>query len=637
MSCGEEHLSDNTENFERLYSINIDGSIPFYAYRSKNTGITVCIAETHGPFINGDVNIVTETFDNDGLPYAVEHLIFMASDDYRYNNILQLWGSRFLTDNIKGFAFKTHTCFTMRAAGSEAFLTLMPTYLDHILYPTLEDTAYLVEVYDSTRKGHNAGTVYCKTQATERTANFVLHNKMLRVLYPGKCGYKSVIPGTTKNLRESTNNEKVKQFHRKFYRPENLTILITGKIIHSHIFQALLSLEQKIMSKKRNDIFERPWQNPIESFKKSAEVEVIFPSEDANYGEVHVAWRGPSAITQVYEYTTCQALLEYIAETNDSPLRLFFDKFADQCSITWFSSKWSVSYLKIIFENVPLNHIDSITKESMYTVLKTVYTNGINMKIMESLIRKSLINYRNEFELTPHEPISHILFHYLVYENIENLQQRLQNILREKENLLNKPKEHFLDLLKQYFIDAPMVIVKGEPSFEEYYKLQKKEKHVTEQITKFGRKSLKEKDKELQQAIEKLNKGVLKEVGEKMLRPGIETITFHDIQRYNTQTLEQHPKFDVKRLPFFIYLDHVNTNFFYLQVIMDTSSISLENKLYILLLAEVLLESPVNRENQLISNEELKDLLIADNIVVHSPCGIDFSHEIAHTLSLMIR
>lgn len=30
-----------------------------------------------------------------------------------------------------------HTCYTMTTAGSEGFLTLIPIYLDHILYPTL--------------------------------------------------------------------------------------------------------------------------------------------------------------------------------------------------------------------------------------------------------------------------------------------------------------------------------------------------------------------------------------------------------------------------------------------------------------------------------------------------------------------
>lgn len=31
-----------------------------------------------------------------------------------------------------------HTCYTISTAGSEGFLSLLPVYLDHILYPTLK-------------------------------------------------------------------------------------------------------------------------------------------------------------------------------------------------------------------------------------------------------------------------------------------------------------------------------------------------------------------------------------------------------------------------------------------------------------------------------------------------------------------
>lgn len=55
--------------------------------------------------------------------------------------------------------------------------------------------------------------------------------------------------GALKNLRESTNNEKVRQYHKDFYRPENLTIFIAGQVKHADVFQALMPLEQKIILK----------------------------------------------------------------------------------------------------------------------------------------------------------------------------------------------------------------------------------------------------------------------------------------------------------------------------------------------------------------------------------------------------
>lgn len=55
--------------------------------------------------------------------------------------------------------------------------------------------------------------------------------------------------GALKNLRESTNNEKVKQYHKDFYRPENLTVFIAGQVKHADVFQSLMPLEQKIILK----------------------------------------------------------------------------------------------------------------------------------------------------------------------------------------------------------------------------------------------------------------------------------------------------------------------------------------------------------------------------------------------------
>ncbi|XP_020287508.1 uncharacterized protein C05D11.1-like [Pseudomyrmex gracilis] len=195
MSCDKEHPLENTESFKQIYSGNVNDTMPLYIYRSVKTGITVCIAQSDGPFIDSDFNIVTETFDNDGLPYAVQHLIFTGSDDY--NNNLKLWANRSLASNINASTSQNRTCFSMRAAGSETFLTLMPKYLNHILYPTLKDTAYLTEVHHVTGKA-NDGIVYRKIQIKERTSDYIIQKKMLRFLYPGKCGYNSLIYVCTK-------------------------------------------------------------------------------------------------------------------------------------------------------------------------------------------------------------------------------------------------------------------------------------------------------------------------------------------------------------------------------------------------------------------------------------------------------
>ena len=54
-----------------------------------------------------------------------------------------------------------------------------------------------------------------------------------------------------RNLRESTSNTKVRQYHKDFYRPDNLCLIITGQVKPEEVFKALEPFEEKIIAKVR--------------------------------------------------------------------------------------------------------------------------------------------------------------------------------------------------------------------------------------------------------------------------------------------------------------------------------------------------------------------------------------------------
>lgn len=65
---------------------------------------------------------------------------------------------------------------------------------------------------------------------------------------------------------------------------------------------------------------------------------------------------------------------------------------------------------------------------------------------------------------------------------------------------------YWLHLLKKYFLDSPLVIVKGTPSLQKRYELTEKElKRVVKQIEDLGEEGLQQKEKELEEAITKNN------------------------------------------------------------------------------------------------------------------------------------
>ncbi|VEN34485.1 unnamed protein product, partial [Callosobruchus maculatus] len=239
----------NMGGFELLHSLHAFGRIPVSEYISKRTGLTVVIAEVEGPVVNGYFCLATEAYDDDGLPHTLEHLIFLGSEEYPYKGVLDLLANRCLASGTNAWTDIDHTCYTMETAGSEGFLALMPIFLEHILYPVLTEEAFITEVYHITEEGRDAGVVFCEMQGRENSAESRMHLELARHIYPGKCGYSSETGGMTQNLRESTNSTKVRDFHKKFYRPENLKLVITGQIKHEDVFKALEKLEEKIISK----------------------------------------------------------------------------------------------------------------------------------------------------------------------------------------------------------------------------------------------------------------------------------------------------------------------------------------------------------------------------------------------------
>ena len=73
--------------------------------------------------------------------------------------------------------------YTMTTVGSEGFLSMLPVYLEHVLFPTLTEAGYVTEVRERNLKslvsrnllllfkvhhvngeGEDAGVVYCEMQ-----------------------------------------------------------------------------------------------------------------------------------------------------------------------------------------------------------------------------------------------------------------------------------------------------------------------------------------------------------------------------------------------------------------------------------------------------------------------------------------
>ena len=118
-----------------------------------------------------------QALDDDGLPHTLEHLIFLGSEDYPYKEVLDLLANRALADRTNAWTDTDHTCYTVYTAGPSGFLSILPVYLDHILYPNLREEDYLTEVHHINGEGQDAGVVYSEMQVLKR------HKLGLRILH----------------------------------------------------------------------------------------------------------------------------------------------------------------------------------------------------------------------------------------------------------------------------------------------------------------------------------------------------------------------------------------------------------------------------------------------------------------------
>ena len=60
----------------------------------QNISILITTFMKQGPVVEGYFSLATETFDDDGLPHTLEHMIFLGSEDYPYSGILDLLANK---------------------------------------------------------------------------------------------------------------------------------------------------------------------------------------------------------------------------------------------------------------------------------------------------------------------------------------------------------------------------------------------------------------------------------------------------------------------------------------------------------------------------------------------------------------
>ena len=328
---------------------------------------------------------------------------------------------------------------------------------------------YITEVHHVTEEGKDAGVVYCEMQGRENSGESRVHLAMLREMYPGHCGYKSETGGIMKNLRESTSHQKVVDYHRQFYRPENLGLVITGQVGEEEVMAALDTVEERILAKGERQPFLRPWTGSVPRLEVGKDITVSYPADEEDNGLVYAAWRGPSAVTALYRMFATMVLMEYLTETSVSPLQARFveieSPLASRVGYSFIENMESTVYLT--FRNVPKQKIPLVGGE-----LKKVLTELVEGKIpwdrarMETVINRRISEQMSQIENSPHDAVAFMVIGDMLYGNTtEDLRVRL-NSVQEFEKMKEEPESFWLELIDNILVKGNRILVMGVPSIK---------------------------------------------------------------------------------------------------------------------------------------------------------------------------
>lgn len=217
----------------------------------------------------------------------------------------------------------------------------------------------------------------------------------------------------------------IQDFHSKYYRAENLTIILIGQISPAEVFQSIQSIEKRIENYDYSKFieFNRPWKRSsnIPKLEKSINKYIAFPSDDEECGSVTIAWRGPTIITENLKIYTIKILLRYLTETPVSPLyREFIENKDPYAGSILFNLKENLETLiALIFQNVPIEKIEMISIKFMEILknLRESKTELIDMQRIYNLIDKETINILNELENNSIEIVTNLIKLDSIYGN----------------------------------------------------------------------------------------------------------------------------------------------------------------------------------------------------------------------------
>ncbi|ORY06614.1 hypothetical protein K493DRAFT_18579 [Basidiobolus meristosporus CBS 931.73] len=339
-----------------------NGKVGLQVYKPSSSGFRIININVPGPLCYASIIVPTIADNDKGLPHTLEHLIFCGSKEFPLRGYLDSLANRSLSTGTNAYTTEDHTAYTLATAGAEGMINTLPVFLDHVLHPTLRDEQFVTEVYHVDGQGKEQGVVYSEMASREHSEADLLDFHLRKELYRGMTTYSHECGGLTPDIATLTNEEII-EYHKRFYHPDNITLILAGDNIDMEkLFNKLNehpdTLEKTNFGagcKEKELVFEPPTFSLPDGEVILTKV-VPFPSNDDDVGSIGYGWRGPP-VEDVFNIVAIEVLFRYLHETSAAPLSQRFverpEPYANQ--IDFEVKAYTYTSLLLVFSGVPYN------------------------------------------------------------------------------------------------------------------------------------------------------------------------------------------------------------------------------------------------------------------------------------------
>lgn len=616
------------DSFEQIESFSVDfAPVQITKWRSRRTGLQICYVDQPSPIVQGFFAVATEIPDDSGAPHTLEHLVFMGSKKYPYKGFLDTLGNR-LFSSTNAWTAADQTVYNITTAGWEGFKAILPVYLEHILHPTLTDEACLTEVYHIDEKGDEKGVVFCEMQSYEYQPSFQVFTRMQRLLYNKDSGYSSETGGLMAELRKLTN-DRIRDFHKQLYRPDNLCVIITGSIDETEMLEVMSKFDTEIepLPEIPN---KRPWVDSVhdEPIKETIIDEFEFPAKDESMGEVLISWIGPKFDNNI-AYEALDMLGHYFTENANSLFNKNLVEIENPLATETYHSYddyWNTC-VSFMFSGVPtpkLRELDTKVKELIKS--QTVPEN-FDLEFMQQIIKQQKLDLMFECEKKPTHFQNCAILDFLYNPRDKNNLRSWVDCTKLYDILLKWEKSQWCEIIQEYLVDNNSVSVLGKPSSKLNKRMKLENKILKKDILeRYGQDGLKKLGNKLADAKSKNDKPIPNELITNFPKPDPSKIGFITTKSYKagTNTLsvgytdddftKQLEDDKIENNPLFFHFDDFKSQFITINIVMSTNNVNKDYLRYLSIMEEIFNMAIQLPDGTYISYEKVINMLNDDII-----------------------